>query len=79
MVSKLALRPNLDGLGLGLGLDHPCLGLGLGGPGLDYNPGIFIAVHFSMVFRDIPIPGIGIIGAKKGVSVTVVEYEYWHR
>ena len=39
-VSRLALRPNLDGLGLSLGLGHPCLGLGLGGPGLDYNPGI---------------------------------------
>ena len=35
-VSRSASRPNLDGLGLGLG--HPCLGLGLGGPGLDYNP-----------------------------------------
>ena len=33
-VSRPASRPNLDGLGLG----HPCLGLGLGGPGLDYNP-----------------------------------------
>ena len=35
-----ASRPNLDGLGLSLGLGHPCLGLGLGlgGPGLDYNP-----------------------------------------
>ena len=33
-----ASRPNLDGLGLG----HPCLGLGLGlrGPGLDHNPGV---------------------------------------
>ena len=31
-----ASGPNLDGLGLGLGLGHPCLGLG--GPGLDYNP-----------------------------------------
>ena len=35
-VSRPASRPNLDGLGLGLG--HPCLDLGLGGPGLDYNP-----------------------------------------
>ena len=35
-VSRPASRPNLDGLGLGLGLGHPCLGLG--GPGLDYNP-----------------------------------------
>ena len=35
-VSRPASRPNLDGLGLGHG--HPCLGLGLGGPGLDYNP-----------------------------------------
>ena len=28
-----------------------------------------------------PIPGIGIgwIGAKKGVSVSVVEHEYWYR
>ena len=33
-VSRPASRPNLDGLGLG----HPCLGLGLGGPSLDYNP-----------------------------------------
>ena len=39
-VSRLALRPNLDGLGRGLSLGHPCLGLGLGGPGLDYNPGL---------------------------------------
>ena len=52
-VSRPASRPNLDGLGiglglghpclghglgLGLGLGHPCLGLGLRGPGLDYNP-----------------------------------------
>ena len=35
-VSRPTSRPNLDGLGLGVG--HPCLGLGLGGPGLDYNP-----------------------------------------
>ena len=35
---RLASRPNSDGLGLGLGLGHPCLGLSLGGPGLDYNP-----------------------------------------
>ena len=35
-VSRPASRSNLDGLGLGLG--HPCLGLGLRGPGLDYNP-----------------------------------------
>ena len=37
-VSRPASRPNLDGLGLG----HPCLGLGLGlgGPGLDFNPGV---------------------------------------
>ena len=34
--SRPASRPNLDGLGVGLG--HPCLGLGLGGSGLDYNP-----------------------------------------
>ena len=39
-VSRPASRPNLDGLGLGLGLAHPCLGLGLGGPGLDYNPAL---------------------------------------
>ena len=32
-VSRPASKPNFDGLGLG----HPCLGLG--GPGLDYNPG----------------------------------------
>ena len=38
-VSRLALRPNLDGLGLSLGLGHPCLGLGLGlgGPGFVYR------------------------------------------
>ena len=35
-VSRPASRPNLDGLGLGVGLGHSCLGLG--GPGLDYNP-----------------------------------------
>ena len=34
-LSRPASKPNLDGLGLGLG--HPCLGLG--GPGLNYNPG----------------------------------------
>ena len=30
-----ASRPHLDGLGLGLG--HSCLGLGLGGPGFVYR------------------------------------------
>ena len=44
-----ASRPNLEGLGLG----HPCLGLGLGGlglggPGLDYNPDS----HNCFKFRD---------------------------
>ena len=39
-VSRPASRPNLDGLGLGLG--HSCLGLGLGGPGLYYNLGVNI-------------------------------------
>ena len=45
LVLKPASRPNLDGLGLGLGLGHPCLGLGLclGGPSLDYNPGINVS------------------------------------
>ena len=33
-----ASRPNFDGLGLGLG--HTCFGLGVGGCGLDYNPGV---------------------------------------
>ena len=40
-----ASRPNLDGLGLSLGLGHPCLGLGLGGPGLDYNPVSYSTCH----------------------------------
>ena len=34
-VSRLASRPNFNGLGLGLGC--PCLGLGLGGPGFVYR------------------------------------------
>ena len=36
------LETYLDGLGLGLG--HLChgLGLSLGGPGLDYNPGMSV-------------------------------------
>ena len=37
-LSRPASKPNLDGLGLGLG--HPCLGLG--GPGLDYNPDLHL-------------------------------------
>ena len=37
-VSRPASRPKFHGLGLGLG--HPCLRLGLGGPGLDYNPAL---------------------------------------
>ena len=43
----------------------------------------YLAPTILVIFRDapIPIPGIGIgwIGAKKGVSVSVVESEYWYR
>ena len=51
-VSRLALRPNLDGLGLGLG--HPCLSLGLG---LDYNPACNIEVNTGSVnpYTGVPI------------------------
>ena len=41
-VSRPAWRPSFDGLNLGLGLGCPCFGLGLGGPGLDYNPAMHI-------------------------------------
>ena len=48
-VLRPASRPNSDGLGLGLGLGHPCLGLvlGLGGPGLDYNPDYNTQILYS--------------------------------
>ena len=41
---------------------------------------LFVSI---LVSRDapIPIPGIGIgwIGAKKGILVSMVEHEYWYR
>ena len=46
-VSRPASRPNLDGLGLG----HTRLGLVLGGPSLDYNPGLYNIKLINKVFE----------------------------
>ena len=73
-VLRQASRPNLDGLGLGLA--HPCLGLGLGGPGLDYNPVINPAI-FTM--GDIYVSSIALFLEHRHVVYTSPKSEVYDR